>query len=164
MAGIGKLRSEEGKILYLGEQYSFVLKPEMNKAYKIDTDNKVIYAGKNLLDNIDYRKSFYKRQANIVLKQQGYMLAEKHNVKVEKFSVKQMRSSWGNCSITHSISINEFLILAPLEVIESLICHELAHTFQFNHSSKFYEKWESLFPNYRACRNFLKEKVPLKYE
>ena len=63
------------KILYLGKLYNFILKPEINNTYKIDNENKIIYAGKNLLNKINLLK-FYKEQAEFIIPARVYMYAK----------------------------------------------------------------------------------------
>jgi predicted metal-dependent hydrolase len=48
------------------------------------------------------------------------------------------------------------LLQAPPNIINYVICHELAHLKQMNHSPKFYAVLESLFPNYKAVEKELK--------
>ncbi|MCX7635987.1 MAG: M48 family metallopeptidase, partial [Syntrophales bacterium] len=48
------------------------------------------------------------------------------------------------------------LLAAPPEVIDYVVCHELAHLREHNHSSRFWSLVEGLYPRYREARHWLK--------
>ena len=47
--------------------------------------------------------------------------------------------------------------MAPLEIIDYVIIHELAHTVEHNHSKKFWEKVAVIIPDYKIKRQWLKD-------
>jgi predicted metal-dependent hydrolase len=49
------------------------------------------------------------------------------------------------------------LMLLPDEVIDSVVAHELCHRKHMNHSAAFYAELTRVFPDYRRCRDWLKE-------
>lgn len=71
-------------------------------------------------------------------------------------TVKAMKSRWGSCTPARkSITLNCFLTeKAPL-CAEYVICHELAHFLQLNHSAKFYEIMDTVMPEHRELRRLL---------
>ena len=48
-------------------------------------------------------------------------------------------------------------MLAPAEVQDYVVIHELCHRKELNHSPKFWTEVEKGCPNYRACRKWLKD-------
>lgn len=79
------------------------------------------------------------------------------NTKVTKLSIKTMRSLWGSCNSKNQISLNLSLVHCPDSIIEYIILHEVAHTIEHNHSSKFWKIVESQNPNYKIAEKWLKE-------
>ncbi|MCG6153885.1 M48 family metallopeptidase [Leptospira bandrabouensis] len=79
------------------------------------------------------------------------------NTKVTKISIKPMRSLWGSCNSKNQISINLSLVHCPDYIIEYIILHEIAHTIEHNHSSKFWKIVESQNPNYKIAEKWLKD-------
>lgn len=72
------------------------------------------------------------------------------NVKTNyKVLVKSMKTRYGsNSSRTKTIALNIILIHYSLDIIDSVVIHELAHDFQRNHSKKFYDVVYRYCPNY----------------
>ncbi|TGK86393.1 M48 family peptidase [Leptospira montravelensis] len=79
------------------------------------------------------------------------------NTKVTKISIKAMRSLWGSCNSKNQISLNLSLVHCPDYIIEYIILHEIAHTIEHNHSSKFWKIVESQNPNYKIAEKWLKD-------
>ena len=67
------------------------------------------------------------------------------------------RTRWGSCSRHGGISLNWRLILMPPPVVDYVVCHELAHLREMNHSPRFWSVVEQLYPDWRAQRLALRE-------
>ena len=66
------------------------------------------------------------------------------------------RTRWGSCSHHGGISLNWRLVLMPLTIVDYVVCHELAHLKEMNHSPRFWAVVASLCPDYRQARHDLK--------
>ena len=84
-------------------------------------------------------------------------LAARHDISVDRVSVRDQKSRWGSCSRRGTISLNWRLILSPVPVRDYIILHELAHRRQMNHSEKFWEEVARLCPGYREAEHWLKQ-------
>ncbi len=74
-----------------------------------------------------------------------------------KVSVRMQKTRWGSCSGKGNLSFNCLLMLAPEEVLDSVIIHELCHRKEMNHSARFYREIEKIMPDYKAQRAWLRE-------
>ncbi len=71
--------------------------------------------------------------------------------------VKDQRSLWGSCSREGNLNFNWRLALAPSEVLNYVVVHELAHRLEMNHSRRFWAHVEKACPDYRVHRRWLRE-------
>ncbi len=74
-----------------------------------------------------------------------------------RITIRKQKSRWGSCSSKGNLNFNCLLMLAPPEVIDSVVVHELCHRKEMNHSDRFYAEVLRVFPEYRQCRKWLKE-------
>lgn len=64
-------------------------------------------------------------------------LAARAGVIVKSVSVADTRSRWGSCSASGAIRYNWRLIMAPVELFDWVMAHEVAHRVHMNHGSEF---------------------------
>ncbi len=67
------------------------------------------------------------------------------------------KTIWGSCSPENKISLNFKLVVAPLEVIDYVIIHELAHIKHKNHSKSFWNLVEKYTTYRQFSRDWLRE-------
>lgn len=87
-----------------------------------------------------------RREAKHFLIKKTYEIAAEKGIKVGKVSIRITKSRWGSCSHRDDISLSAYCMTLPDELIDYVICHELAHVKEKNHSSKFWEHLETLLP------------------
>ncbi len=75
-----------------------------------------------------------------------------------KISIRDTRRQWGSCSSSGNLSFATRLLFAPLEVLDYVIVHELAHLLEPNHSAAFWALVERAMPDYRQRERWLKER------
>jgi hypothetical protein len=73
-----------------------------------------------------------------------------------KITIRTQRSRWGSCSAQGNLSFNALLLLAPPEVLDYVVVHELCHRREMNHSSRFWAEVERLVPDWKAQRLWLR--------
>ena len=74
-----------------------------------------------------------------------------------RIAIREQKTRWGSCSSKGNLNFNWRLILAPEEVLDYVVVHELAHRREMNHSKAFYAIVESVLPDYRQARRWLRE-------
>ncbi len=83
--------------------------------------------------------------------------AHRMQVNVGLIRIRQQRTRWGSCSSLGHINLNARIMMAPTEVIEYLVIHELAHRVHPHHGRTFYQLVEQYCPQYRIHQYWLKE-------
>lgn len=71
--------------------------------------------------------------------------------------VKNSKTQWGSCTHDKTINLNWRLILAPQDISDYVIFHELTHTVHMNHSPKFWKLLEKVYPQTKKAEDWLKK-------
>lgn len=65
-------------------------------------------------------------------------LAMQHELPLQRVFIKDVTSRWGSCSSLKNINLSLWLLIFPSEYVEYILCHELAHLSEMNHSKAFW--------------------------
>ena len=76
--------------------------------------------------------------------------AQGMNVKASRVQFRDMRRKWGSCSSKGTVTLNTRLTWLEPDLVEYIVCHELAHLIELNHSKKFWKIVETHMPDYKA--------------
>ncbi len=83
--------------------------------------------------------------------------SRRYGFRVAKISIRHQRTRWGSCTEKGNISFNARMSTLPENLQRYIVVHELAHTKEHNHSSKFWSLVESILPDYRTQRATLRQ-------
>jgi predicted metal-dependent hydrolase len=73
------------------------------------------------------------------------------------FALSNARTQWGICHPDGRIRLNWRLIQAPMDVIDYVAAHEVAHLVHLDHSSRFWKQVDALFSEADGGREWLKK-------
>ncbi len=153
------------KIKYLGNFYDLKI--------DISSENKLIFNENEFILLIDDKNDLDKMR--LIIKKwylcQSIALLEKINQDVRyrflhfkavlpetTITVKEMKTRWGSCSpMKAKISMNLRLMEYPIECIYAVLFHEYTHYYFYNHSSKFYELLQIVYPDYKKWNKVLND-------
>lgn len=74
-----------------------------------------------------------------------------------RVAIRHQSTMWGSCSGKGNLNFNCLLMLAPPEVREYVVVHELCHLIHMDHSKDFWWEVEKSLPNYKKPRKWLKD-------
>ncbi len=96
------------------------------------------------------------RQAKPVLEARASHFAPLAGVSFGRITVRTQRGRWGSCSAKGNLNFNALLLLAPPEVMDYVVVHELCHRKEMNHSPRFWAEVERLIPDWKRHRAWLR--------
>lgn len=99
--------------------------------------------------------AWFKHQAQIEFRERLKIFARRLAIPLPRFHLSNARTRWGSCNWQGEIRLNWRLIMAPIEQVDYVIVHELAHLFEMNHAPQFWNIVERLMPDYREHRDAL---------
>ena len=96
-------------------------------------------------------------QAKQVLSEKTALFAKQLGVSYSQIRIRSQRTRWGSCSGKGNLNFNCLLMLTPEPVQDYVVVHELCHLREMNHSASFWSLVESVLPDYRLHKQWLKE-------
>lgn len=148
---------EEGETFpYQGEDY--VLHVHDVTEHEI-SDGEIILAkhavkGSSIRDELE---ALFRDQARTLFEELVADHADEMSVSYEGLAVRNQRTRWGSCSPKQNLSFNWRLIMAPPEIAEYVVVHELTHLRETNHTKRFWRIIRDQLPDYRERANWLEE-------
>jgi len=99
---------------------------------------------------------WYKQRAYEKLNQKVEQLAPQVGAHPSQVEIKSFKARWGSCSSTGIVQFNWRIMLAPTQMVEYVVIHELCHLLQHNHSKAYWREVERVMPDYHICREWFK--------
>ncbi len=156
-----KAIAEGEEFTYLGRNIKLTLVDDLNIDLLFDGS---LLFNKNL---IPFAKrlilKWYRGEAEKYLFARVRDLSNKYGFRFAELALSKAAGRWGSCSRKDSIRLNWRLIMAPIDVIDYVIIHELAHTKIKGHSKTFWQNVASVMPDYRVHSVWLKENANKLY-
>jgi predicted metal-dependent hydrolase len=107
----------------------------------------------------DLLARWLQQQATVYLPERVQFFAPLVGVRPAEVRARYYKSRWGSCNSRGELQFNWLLMLAPPEVVDYVVVHELAHLRHFNHSSAFWQLVGQVMPDYARHRAWLKQQV-----
>jgi len=102
--------------------------------------------------------AWYKTQSLKKIIERANYYATLTQLKYKYIKLSNATKSWGYCDHKESLHINWRLIIAPPDILDYVIVHELVHLAERNHSKRFWDKVQATLPNYKEHKNWLRQK------
>src|SRR4030042_3764970 len=144
--------------LYLGESYPLEIEESDNRKVPLK-----LSFGKFVLDQDHTAKAkdlfieWYKREAKEKIPGRVHYLSNKLKLLPQGIRITSARYRYGSCSRDDRLSFSWRIIMAPLKIIDYILIHELVHIEEKNHSKSFWSQVESIIPDHKGHRLWLKQ-------
>lgn len=143
------------RFLYLGQEYALSVESGARAGLRFEQGfslNQNSQAEAPLLF-----EKWYRATARKVLTERVRLYAQKFGLKYTKIRISSARTRWGSCSSRGTLSFTWRLVMAPLEVVDYVVIHELAHLRVKNHSAVFWAEVGRMMPDFKRQRDWLKK-------
>ena len=101
-------------------------------------------------------EAFYRRHTRIVVTALLEKYVQEFNINIADISINGARKRFGSCNTRGCLNFSWHLGMYPVELIELVVLHELAHRKEMNHSKAFYAVLASMLPDYQMRERDLK--------
>ncbi len=101
--------------------------------------------------------SYAQKMLAEVLHQKAHELGKRLGVKIGRITLRNTSSRWGSCSSGGNLSFCWKVAFAPMEVVDYLVAHEVAHLKQMNHSDKFWRLVDELTDKRAFAEKWIKK-------
>ena len=101
------------------------------------------------------------REARTIIPARVEYFAARMGVSYGRITLRCQKTRWGSCSTAGNLNFNVLLMLAPPEVLNYVVIHELCHRLEMNHSARFWDLVTYCDPDQRLHRAWLKEHGPM---
>ena len=95
---------------------------------------------------------WYRRHAQQYFRSRVEHYSAQLGIAPPRVFLSNAQSRWGSCNANGQVRLNWRLMQASVAVIDYVVCHELAHLKEMNHSARFWRIVERLCPAYSAAR------------
>ncbi len=146
-----------GESLYIwGKKYTLVLHEEERKnAFVLCGDNVLLYMRRGSTQ--EQREAYIREQYRAMLKAEAAQLVPvweaRTGLHCNSWHTKYMKTRWGTCNtVKKRLWFNVQLAEKPLECLEYVVLHELAHTKIGNHGKEFTAIMDQHMPEWREVK------------
>ena len=136
---------------------NFILKNAPHIIRKLQNRDYYFYLGKKYIKNATDVKELYIQKTPEIVLPFVYDYSNKMNLHPSRVSFRFNKTRWGSCSAKNSIIFNYYLAKLPLDIIEYIVVHELAHIKHKNHQKEFWALVEEYIPDYKKRIKRLRE-------
>lgn len=149
------LRLNDGQIIpYRGQDCRIIHQPE-KPARVVFQQDELLVGGPS--QGLGMRiMNALKKHARVRIEESVFRLAPQVGAEPKRIQIRDTKSRWGSCSSSRNISFSWRLILAPPEILDYVVAHELAHLIEMNHSEDFWHIVERVIPHWKISRRWLK--------
>ena len=105
-------------------------------------------------------EAWYRRRARLEVAPRLDAACARAGTRYTRLSIRAQRTRWASCSSNGAMSFNWRLLLAPPEILDYVVEHEVAHLDVLDHSDRFWRLLGSRSPAYREHERWLRRNGP----
>jgi predicted metal-dependent hydrolase len=150
-----------GEVPYLGERLELRVRVEPGRVRphvaRRGSTLHVAVAGNERQALLDALERWYRRRARAEVEPRLKLATARAGTRFTRLQIRGQRTRWASCSSTGAMSFNWRLLLAPAEVLDYVIEHEVAHLEIQDHSRRFWRLVASRSPDWEQWEAWLRQ-------
>ena len=158
-------KAEKNSVAFLGTEYplQFIRSKLLRKNgfCEIQDNNLHIHLPNNMTAEKEkllaqkLLENWFRTQAAEIFQQRADFYAAQMGVRYQSIKITDPKSRWGSCDRFGNLALSWRTIMTPMELVDYLIVHELAHIIRFDHSPAYWRVVERIIPDYKERRKSL---------
>jgi predicted metal-dependent hydrolase len=145
--------------LYLGAEYPIQISQDINikQDYVVFEEEKLTIYIKQIEDEKIKQalKRYYYQQCKMLVEKSIRSYQGNFKSKPRSIRIADNQSNWGTCDSRQQLTFNWRLAMAPMEVINYVVVHEMCHMVHLNHDRSFWRLVGKIIPHYKQMENWL---------
>lgn len=145
--------------LYLGNTYPIQILQDKNIAQDhVVFEGEKLYIYVNQLDDEKIKqalKRFYYQQCKALVEKSISVYQSNFKTKPRSIRISDSKTTWGTCDSKLQLTFNWRLAMAPPEVIDYVVVHEMCHMVHLNHDRSFWRLVGKIMPDYNEKEKWL---------
>ncbi|WP_088067331.1 M48 family metallopeptidase [Gottfriedia luciferensis] len=145
--------------LYLGNSYPIQISHDVNilQDQVVFEKDKLYIIVKDLDDERIKQalKRFYYKQCKSLVEKSIQTFQTNFKVKPSSIRISDSNTNWGTCDSKRQLTFNWKLAMAPKNVIDYVVVHEMCHMVHLNHDRSFWRLVGKIIPEYKERENWL---------
>lgn len=145
--------TQGSELYFLGEAHPLTLVTHEKKRTKLSFDGDVFTLSYSTYDESVFQRhidNFYKEEAKQYIPNLVHNWAKTMKVTPQAIGFRKTKRQWGSCSGKNDLSFNTMMMKLPLDVIQYIVVHELAHIKHKHHQKSFWLFVERYLPAYKT--------------
>lgn len=118
-------------------------------------DNRIIVTG-NKTKAKERLKAFLLNSLNRKITESALKYSNQLGVDYNKIIIRTMSERWASCTSRGNLLFSTKLIFVPEWILEYVVAHEICHLREMNHGKKFWQLVESIYPDRKTARLWLR--------
>jgi predicted metal-dependent hydrolase len=149
---------DDGELPYLGERLALAVRVERQRVRPVVSRRgaglRVALPGGGSL--VDALEGWYRRRARVEVSARLDAAVARAGSSYTSLQIRGQRTRWASCSSSGAMSFNWRLLLAPAEILDYVVEHEVAHLEVHDHSQRFWTLLASRSPGWREHERWLR--------
>ncbi len=142
--------------MYLGRNYRLKLVDETTGSVQF-IKNQFIFGKSETEKGREYFIAFYKEKLMNKIQPLVKRCSGQLGVTSRDIRIMDLQNRWASCSSNSNLNFHWKCAMIPMDVLQYIVVHELAHLLHDNHTAQFWNEVDKIIPNYKEHVQWLKE-------